>query len=76
MAMYFTLGNIYAALKFSGVLATGFYVGGSMYMGISHIPSMLAMSDMSQALTQFQVYWPKERQLVSVFFVYSFHLWH
>ena len=62
--------DIYKALKFTGVLATGSYVGGTMYMGLSHIPSMLAMSDMSQALLQFQYGWPKERQLVTICFFF------
>lgn len=67
LSEYLTLGNVYPTLKFIGVLATGMYTGASVYLGSTHMPSMLAMSDMSQALVQFQYFWPKERHLVTIF---------
>lgn len=72
---YLTLGNIYPALKFVGVLATGLYTGASIYLGSSHMPSMLAMSDMNQGLVQFQYFWPRERQLVQLYFLFNLCLY-
>ena len=72
MFEYLTMENIYPALKFIGVLATGLYTGASIYLGSSHMPSMLAMSDMNQALVQFQYFWPRERQLVTTFSFFQF----
>jgi hypothetical protein len=70
MAKYFTTENIYAALKFTGVLASGLYAGGSMYLETTYMPAMLALSDMKQALLQFQDSWPRERQLVIISFFF------
>ena len=74
MFEYLTMENIYPALKFIGVIATGLYTGASIYLGSSHMPSMLAMSDMNQALVQFQYFWPREIKTVGNYNFLSFSL--
>lgn len=65
MDKYFTLDNLELGLKFSGIISTGIFTGGAIFVGSSQIPGILAMTDMEQALMNFRYFWPRVRQMVS-----------
>lgn len=60
-----TLDNLELAFKFTGILSSGIFAGGAIYIGASQLPGILAMTDMDQALINFRYFWPRVRQMVS-----------
>ncbi|XP_046861444.1 uncharacterized protein LOC124454712 [Xenia sp. Carnegie-2017] len=63
MDKYLTLDNLQIALKFSGIISTGIFAGGAIFVGSSQLPGILAMTDMDQALINFRYFWPRVRQM-------------
>ena len=64
MEKYLTLDNLEVGLKFVGIVSTGLFSGGAIFIGASQLPGMLAMTDMDQALMNFRYFWPKVTQMV------------
>ena len=67
MEKYFTLENLELGLKFSGIISSGLFAGGAIFIGGSQLPGILAMTDMEQALINFRYFWPRVRQMVRQF---------
>ena len=63
MEKYLTLDNLEVALKFTGIISSGLFAGGSIYIGSSQMPGILAMTDMDQALMNFRYFWPRVKQM-------------
>ena len=64
MDKYITLDNLEVALKFTSIISTGLFAGGAIYVGASHMPGILAMTDMDQALMNFRFFWPRVKMMV------------
>lgn len=64
MEKYLTLDNLEVGLKFAGIISSGLFSGGAIYVGASQIPGILAMTDMEQALMNFRYFWPRVKQMV------------
>ena len=64
MEKYLTLDNLEVGLKFAGIISSGLFSGGAIFVGASQIPGILAMTDMEQALMNFRYFWPRVKQMV------------
>ena len=72
MDKYLTLDNLEVALKFTSIISTGLFAGGAIYVGASHMPGILAMTDMDQALMNFRYFWPRVKMMPRSAFIGAF----